>query len=196
MFFLTTDNFLQKNTAAFSNLAQVTWYSIDVNCLMSFCWKIHKVLLRFLCFLLLFYFNFVFLSRYANYSTVLHVKGSVSTLIFEVKFEGQKNVSNYYTRVNTGTKIKKTTTSLLISFFHYWSNTPITNCKVCWLRRPQVCACSNKQTLDFVFISPSRTPRQHFMPNELLLFTYRLPQTSQQNQKTPSTKSRQDTFLM
>ena len=33
------------------------------------------------------------------------------------------------------------------------------------------------------------------MPNELLLFTYHFPQISQQNQKTTSTKSRQDTFL-
>ena len=33
------------------------------------------------------------------------------------------------------------------------------------------------------------------MPNELLLFTYHFPQISQQNQKTTSTKRRQDTFL-
>ena len=40
----------------------------------------------------------------------------------------------------------------------------------------------------------THTPHQCFMPNELLLFTYHFPQTSQQNQKTTSTKSRQETF--
>ena len=39
-----------KNTAAFSNLAQVTCYSLDVNYLMFCCWKIHQVLWRFSSF--------------------------------------------------------------------------------------------------------------------------------------------------
>ena len=63
------------------------------------------------------------------------------------------------------------------------------------LLRSQVCACSNKQTVDFDFISPSCTLHQCIMPNEILLFTYRFPQTSQQNQKTISTKSRQGTYF-
>ena len=104
----------------------------------------------------------------------------IRTLIFEVKFEGKKE---HIKLLYTGKYGYYETTSLSISFFHYWSNTPITNCKVCRLRRPQECVCSKKQTLDFVFIPPSCTPRQRFMPNELLLFTYRFPQTSQQNQR-------------
>ena len=123
----------------------------------------------------------------------------IRTLIIEGKFEGggggeeRIKLLILYTG-KYGYYNWKKNPNLSISFFHYWRNTPITNCKVCRLRQPQVCACSNKQTLDFVFIPPSCTPRQRFMLNELLLFTYCFPQTSQQNQKTTSSKSRQDTF--
>ena len=105
---------------------------------------------------------------------------------------------NYYTRVNTGTKIQKNNMSISFSITEATHWLPIVKCAD--YNGPK-CVCAipillcNKQTLDFVFISLSCTPPQHFMPNELLLFTYHFPQTSQQNQKTTSTKSRQGTFL-
>ena len=112
-----------------------------------------------------------------------------------MKFEeGKRNLLNYYTQVNTDTKIQNNKFVNLFFPLLKQHTTNYTNCKVCLLQWPQVCACSNKQTLDFVFILASRMPLQRFMSNELL-FTYRFPQTSQQNQKTTSTKSRQDTFL-
>ena len=88
---------------------------------------------------------------------LLHMKSSVSNahVDFREIWKKKKRDLNYFTRVNTGAKIDKNN-KVVYLFFPSLKQTPITNYKVCRLRRPQVCAFSNKQTLAFVFITRDR----------------------------------------